>query len=94
MTRPDNDAIVRICIDMANRYDEDIEGCDADELTRFGEGIRCCYRLAYIFKYGKMPPQGEAWGTEFSTLAKNLSRDDSAIREYAALNSMLLERAS
>jgi hypothetical protein len=52
------------CLDMADRYDADIEGCDADELLRYGEGISASFRLAYIIKYGKFPPAGDAWSTE------------------------------
>lgn len=64
---------IKICIDMANRYDEDIEGCNADELIRFGEGVTCCFRLAYIIKYEKFPPTlGDAWQTEFVEISKEL----------------------
>jgi len=60
----------RACVDMAERYDADIEGCDADELLEYGEGITCSFRLAYIIKYGKFPPEGDAWMTEFSEIFK------------------------
>jgi hypothetical protein len=65
-----NHIAVMACIDMATRYDFDIEGCSGDELLKYGEGISCCFRLAHIIKYGKHPGAGDAWQTEFAELAK------------------------
>ena len=70
-----NGEAVRACVDMAERYDADIEGCDADELIRCGEGIECSFRLAHIIKYGKFPPAGDAWSVEFIEMMKELRRD-------------------
>jgi hypothetical protein len=72
-------AHIHACVDMAERYDADIEGCDGDELLRFGEGITCSFRLAYIIKYGKFPPEGDAWSTEFAVMLED-------IRKQAALD--------
>jgi hypothetical protein len=77
------DKVVKVCIGMANRYDEDIEGCSADELLRYEEGITCCFRLAYFFRYGQMPLKGDAWSSEFAALAKRLPRNDEVRTEYA-----------
>ena len=85
MNYRDVDSVVNVCLDMANRYDEDIEGCDADELIRYGEGITCCFRLAYIFKYGKFPPKGDAWSSEFTAYSRVLPRNDEVRIEYASL---------
>lgn len=79
-------ATVEVCVDMANRYDEDIEGCDEEELIRYGEGINCCMRLAYFFQRGTMPPiEGDAWSTELATMAKHLSRDEAVQTRYRNL---------
>jgi hypothetical protein len=72
---PLREQAVDACLDMANRYDFDIEGCDGDELLRYGEGITCCFRLAYIIKYGTMPPKGDAWQTEFTARAAALTKE-------------------
>ena len=92
MTKTDIDAVVKVCIDMANRYDEDIYGCGIDELIRYGEGITCCFRLAYIFKYGKFPPAGDAWFSEFATYSKNIPRNDEARIEYTAVRDKAFEK--
>jgi hypothetical protein len=63
---------IRACVDMAERYDADIEGCDADELIRYGEAIDCCFRLAYIIKYGTFPPAGDAWSVEFCEMLREI----------------------
>lgn len=65
---------VAACVDMAERYDADIEGCDADQLIEYGEGITCSFRLAYIIKYGKFPPEGDAWSVEFVEQLKAIRR--------------------
>ena len=66
---------VNVCLDMAERYDTDIEGCDGDELLRHGEGIACSIPgLAYIIKYGKFPPEGDAWSVEFTELFHEIRR--------------------
>jgi hypothetical protein len=80
---------IKVCVDMAVRYDEDIEGCDGDELLRYGEGITCCFRLAYILKYGKFPPEGDAWSSEFAALSKILPRGDVIRNEYAKARAAL-----
>jgi hypothetical protein len=49
------DLAVKVALDMANRYDEDIEGCDGDELIAYSECISCCMHIAYILRYGKFP---------------------------------------
>ena len=59
---------VTACVDMAERYDADIEGCDADELIEYCEGITCSLRLAYIIKYGTFPPKGDAWSHEIRVM--------------------------
>jgi len=64
---------VRICIDMAERYDADIEGCDGDELIAYSEAISCCFRLAYIIKYDKFP-KDKGWDKEFIELFKNIRK--------------------
>ena len=66
---------IHICVDMAERYDTDIEGCDAEELVRYGEGISCAFRLAYIIKYGTFPPEGDAWSTEFVEMLKEIRKE-------------------
>ena len=70
-----NERAVKACVDMAERYDCDIEGCDADELLRYGEGIDCCFRLAYIIKYGEFPPKGDAWSVEFIELMRQMQKE-------------------
>lgn len=42
------------CREMAKRYDFDIEGCDADQLERYCEGIECSNRLADIIEKDEM----------------------------------------
>lgn len=68
------EAAVEACVDMAERYDTDIEGCDGDELLQYGEGITCSFRLAYIIKYGKFPPKGDAWSVEFAELFQEIRK--------------------
>ncbi len=63
---------IRACIDMANRYDSDIEGCDGEDLITYTEGISCSYRLAYIIKYGKFPTKDFPLDKEFQSIAKEL----------------------
>ena len=46
---------IKIVLDMANRYDEDIEGCDGEQLIGYDEAIACCHRLAYVIKHGLYP---------------------------------------
>jgi hypothetical protein len=49
---------VAMCREMAERYDEDIEGCDGEELTRYSEGIECSLRLAkWIGEGRKLEPR-------------------------------------
>jgi hypothetical protein len=43
-----------MCREMAIRYDDDIEGCTAEELIRYSEGMSCALRLADIFKKDEM----------------------------------------
>jgi hypothetical protein len=43
-----------MCYEMAMRYDDDIEGCTAEELIRYSEGMSCALRLADIFKKDEM----------------------------------------
>jgi hypothetical protein len=69
------DRAVRACVDMAERYDADIEGCDGDELLRYGEGIECSFRLAYIIKYGTFPPKGDAWSVEFVKILEQIRKE-------------------
>ena len=46
-----------LCSEMANRYDDDIEGCDADELLRYTEGVTCASRLAkWVSRRRKLEP--------------------------------------
>lgn len=70
---------VSICIDMAERYDADIEGCDGDELVAYGEAITCCFRLAHIIKYDKFPPEGDAWSVEFARMFDEIRRTVHAV---------------
>lgn len=70
-----NERAIKVCIDMAERYDTDIEGCDGDELIRYGEGITCCFRLAYIIKYGEFPPKGDAWSVEFTKMFDQIRKE-------------------
>lgn len=65
----------KVVLDMANRYDEDVEGCSGEELIAYGEAISCCYRLAYILKYGKYPDNSTPWAKEFIAEAKQLYKD-------------------
>lgn len=62
------------CLGMADRYDIDFEGCDADELLEYGEGLRCSFRLAYIIKYGTFPPDGGDWRYEFGERMKAIRK--------------------
>lgn len=69
------DRAIHACVDMATRYDADIEGCDGDELIRYGEGITCCLRLAHIIKYGTFPtPDTYAWQVEFIEMFKKIAK--------------------
>jgi len=63
---------IRACVDMANRYDADIEGCDSEELIAYTEAILCAYRLAYIIKYDQFPSSKFPLEMEFKSLAKEL----------------------
>lgn len=59
---------VQICMDMADRYDNDIEGCDGDELLRYEEGFSCALRLAFILAFGRFPPKEGGWGKDWNDL--------------------------
>src|SRR5208282_6089915 len=63
---------IRACVDMANRCDADIEGCDSEELIAYTEAILCAYRLAYIIKYDQFPSSKFPLEMEFKSLAKEL----------------------
>jgi hypothetical protein len=66
----------RVCVDMAERYDADIEGCDGEELSRYSEAITCSFRLAYILKYDKFPPEGDdVWSAEFIQMFNDIRRE-------------------
>ena len=75
LMKAESERAIKIVLDMANRYDEDIEGCTGNELGQYSEAISCCYRLAYIIKYGKFPQTIYPWGEEFVKMAKQLYKE-------------------
>ena len=70
------DWAVRVVLDMANRYDEDIEGCDGYELIRYTEAISCCFRLAFALKYSHFQSDGEEdKAKKLTKIAKQLYKE-------------------